>query len=175
MGIYSPDEVEEEIQSLKEAAELEKEQLGSSGNVRYWELWSTKEIRYALFVGVGLQIFQQFVGINTVMYYSPTIVQLAGFASNTVALLLSLITSGLNAAGSIISIFLIDRTGRKKLVLFSLSGCILALAMLAVVFHVASDQAPMVSRAATTSQFAGYTCPEYASATSSWDCTKCLQ
>ncbi|GLJ53740.1 hypothetical protein SUGI_1146750 [Cryptomeria japonica] len=172
--IYPPEDVESEVQALKESVEAEME-IGTLANIQLSNLWTVKEIRYGLFVGVGLQVFQQFVGINTVMYYSPTIVQLAGFASNTVALLLSLITSGLNAVGSIISIFLIDRTGRKKLVLFSLSGCILALAMLAVVFHIASDQAPMVSRAATTSQFAGYTCPEYASATSSWDCTKCLQ
>lgn len=171
--IYPPEEVESEVQALKESVEAEME-LGTLQNVKLSNLWTVKEIRYGLFVGVGLQFFQQFVGINTVMYYSPTIVQLAGFSSNTVALLLSLITSGLNAIGSIASIFLIDKAGRKKLVIFSLSGCILALGMLAAVFHVASDQAPMVSRAATTSQFADYMCPDYASATSSWDCTKCL-
>ena len=55
------------------------------------------------------------MGINTVMYYSPTIVQLAGYASNQTALLLSLITSGLNATGSIASIYLINKVGRKKL------------------------------------------------------------
>lgn len=172
--IYSPDEVEEEIQSLKEAAELEKEQLGSSGNVRYWELWSTKEIRYALFVGVGLQVFQQFVGINTVMYYSPTIVQLAGFASNRTALLLSLITSGLNASGSIASIYLIDKAGRKKLVIFSLCGCILALGMLAGVFYQTTHHSPLVSSVATQ-HYANYTCPDYAKEPGIWDCTRCLK
>jgi len=49
-----------------------------------------------------LQIFQQLVGINTVMYYSPSIVELAGFASHQTALLLSLIVSGLNALGTIV-------------------------------------------------------------------------
>jgi len=48
------------------------------------------------------QIFQQLVGINTVMYYSPSIVELAGFASHQTALLLSLIVSGLNALGTIV-------------------------------------------------------------------------
>lgn len=172
--IYSPDEVEEEIQSLKETLELEKQQLGSSGNVRYSELWSTKEIRYALFVGVGLQVFQQFVGINTVMYYSPTIVQLAGFASNQTALLLSLITSGLNASGSIASIYLIDKAGRKKLVIFSLCGCILALGMLAGVFYQTAHHSPLVSSVATQ-HYANYTCPAYAEAPGIWDCTRCLK
>uniref|UniRef100_A0A0D6QZT6 Major facilitator superfamily (MFS) profile domain-containing protein n=1 Tax=Araucaria cunninghamii TaxID=56994 RepID=A0A0D6QZT6_ARACU len=171
--IYPADVVEDEIEALKESVEaelLEKE----GEKIEYSKLWTKKEIRYGLFAGVGLQVFQQFVGINTVMYYSPSIVQLAGFASNTVALLLSLITSGLNAAGSIASIYLIDRSGRKRLVLFSLSGVILALAMLTAVFHVSEDNSPMVSKVATN-HYANYTCPAYAEATSSWDCMRCLK
>ncbi len=157
--IYSPDEVEEEIQALKESVEVEMQELGTSGKGRYWQLWTTPEIRYALFVGVGLQVFQQFVGINTVMYYSPTIMQLAGFASNGIALLLSLITSGLNASGSIASIYLIDKAGRKKLVIFSLSGCIVALGMLTGVFYQTAHHSPLVSRAATA-HYSNYTCPD---------------
>ncbi|KAE8722945.1 Inositol transporter 1 [Hibiscus syriacus] len=95
------------------------------------KLLKTKTVRRGLIAGVGLQVFQQFVGINTVMYYSPTIVQLAGFASNRTALLLSLITSGLNALGSIVSIYFIDRTGRKKLLLISLFGVAVSLGLLA--------------------------------------------
>ncbi|MED6192627.1 Fibroblast growth factor 3 [Stylosanthes scabra] len=75
---------------------------------------------------MGIQIFQQFVGINTVMYYSPTIVQLAGFASNQTALLLSLITAAVNAFGSILSIYFIDKMGRKKLAITSLVGVAIA-------------------------------------------------
>ena len=69
------------------------------------------------------------------MYYSPTIVQLAGFASNTTALLLSLITSGLNVLGSLLGMYVIDKTGRRMLAILSLSGVILSLAMLTGVFH----------------------------------------
>lgn len=172
--IYSPDEVEEEIQSLKESVEMEIKEVGTANKVRYGQLWSTPEIRYALFVGVGLQVFQQFTGINTVMYYSPTIVQLAGFASNRTALLLSLITSGLNASGSILSIYLIDKAGRKKLVIFSLCGCIIALGMLTGVFYQTTHHSPLVSRAATQ-HYSNYTCPDYATATGIWDCTECLK
>ena len=124
---------------------------------------------------MGLQIFQQFVGINTVMYYSPTIVQLAGFASNRTALLLSLVTAGLNAFGSILSIYFIDRTGRKKLLLFSLSGVVLSLVVLTVVFHQSTTHSPMVS-AIETSHF-NNTCPDYSNAANpaEWDCMKCLK
>lgn len=48
-----------------------------------------------------MQVFQQLVGINTVMYYSPTIVEFAGFASHQTALLLSLVVAAMNAAGTI--------------------------------------------------------------------------
>ncbi|KAH9769031.1 Inositol transporter 1 [Citrus sinensis] len=50
---------------------------------------------------VIMQAFQQFTGINTVMYYSPTIVQMAGFQSNQLALLPSLVVAGTNAVGTI--------------------------------------------------------------------------
>ncbi|KAJ1402033.1 Sugar/inositol transporter [Sesbania bispinosa] len=103
--------------------ELEIKEAQASDKVSIIKMLKTKTVRRGLYAGMGLQIFQQFVGINTVMYYSPTIVQLAGFASNQTALLLSLVTAGLNAFGSILSIYFIDRTGRKKLLLFQLVWC----------------------------------------------------
>lgn len=77
-----------------------------------------------------MQAFQQFTGISIVMYYSPTIIQMAGFNSNQLALLLSLIVAGMNAAGTILGIYLIDHAGRRKLALSSLSGATIALAIL---------------------------------------------
>ncbi|KAL9380447.1 hypothetical protein Peur_026104 [Populus x canadensis] len=74
-----------------------------------------------------LQAFQQFTGINTVMYYSPTIVQMAGFSSNQLALLLSLVIAAMNAAGTVLGIYLIDHFGRKKLAISSLAGVIASL------------------------------------------------
>lgn len=135
----------------------------------------TKTVRRGLYAGMGLQIFQQFVGINTVMYYSPTIVQLAGFASNQTALLLSLVTAGLNAFGSILSIYFIDKTGRKKLLLFSLSGVVLSLVVLTIVFHQTSTHSPMVS-SIETFHF-NNTCPDFQTTMNpgGWDCMECLK
>ncbi|MCI10348.1 inositol transporter 1-like, partial [Trifolium medium] len=82
-----------------------------------------------------VQAFQQFVGINTVMYYSPTIVQMAGFHANRLALILSLIVAGMNAVGTILGIYLIDNTGRKKLALCSLGGVIVSLIILWLAFY----------------------------------------
>ena len=91
-----------------------------------------------------VQFFQQFTGINTVMYYSPTIVQMAGFHANQLALLLSLIVAGMNAAGTILGIYLIDYAGRKKLALCSLGGVIVSLVLLAVAFFEQSSSSSEV-------------------------------
>ncbi|XP_058731853.1 probable inositol transporter 2 [Vicia villosa] len=173
--IYPTEEAEAEISTLKESVELEIKEAESSDKLSIIKMLKTKTARRGLYAGMGLQIFQQFVGINTVMYYSPAIIQLAGFASNRTALLLSLVTSGLNAFGSILSIYFIDKTGRKKLLLFSLSGVVLSLVVLTVVFHQSSTHSPMIS-AAETSHF-NNTCPDYSTAMDSggWDCMKCLK
>ncbi|XP_061373787.1 probable inositol transporter 2 isoform X3 [Gastrolobium bilobum] len=141
--IYPPQEVESEINTLKESVELEIKEAEASDKVSIVKMLKTKTVRRGLYAGMGLQIFQQFVGINTVMYYSPTIVQLAGFASNRTALLLSLVTAGLNAFGSILSIYFIDKTGRKKLLLFSLFGVVVSVVVLTVVFHQSTTHSPM--------------------------------
>ncbi|CAK9135511.1 unnamed protein product [Ilex paraguariensis] len=174
--IYPENEVETEILALKESVEKEIEEKQSSEKISFIKLLQTKTVRRGLTAGVGLQVFQQFVGINTVMYYSPTIVQLAGIASNRTALLLSLVTAGLNALGSIVSIYFIDRTGRKKLLVISLCGVIISLGLLSAVFHETTSNSPAVSPA-ETSHFAAYTCPDYSSSGSSvtWDCMKCLK
>lgn len=69
----------------------------------------------AMSAGIGLQICQQFCGINTVMYYTPTILRLAGVRSNRTALLLSMGPAAVNALGTIAGMFLIDRIGRRYL------------------------------------------------------------
>ncbi|KAK7284016.1 hypothetical protein RIF29_13767 [Crotalaria pallida] len=173
--IYQPDEVEAEINALKESVAMELKEAETSGKISFLTLLKTKSVRRGLYAGVGLQIFQQFVGINTVMYYSPTINQLAGFASNQTAMLLSLITSGLNAFGSIVSMYFIDKTGRKKLALISLCGVVMSLILLTITFRQAETHSPMVSKV-ESSHFNG-TCPSFSTAvdTSRWDCMKCLK
>ncbi|KAF2300188.1 hypothetical protein GH714_010556 [Hevea brasiliensis] len=117
--IYDLARLEDEIDQLS-ASSVEDRQKQNNG--RYLDVFKSKEIRLAFLAGAGLQAFQQFTGINTVMYYSPTIVQMAGFSSNQLALLLSLIVAAMNAAGSILGIYLIDHFGRRKLALSSLTG-----------------------------------------------------
>ncbi|CAK9327607.1 unnamed protein product [Citrullus colocynthis] len=173
--IYSENEIDREIRELKESVEAEIREKETSEKISLVKLLKTKSVRRGLYAGVGLHIFQQFVGITTVMYYGPSIVQLAGFSSNDIALLLSLITAGLNALGSIVSIYFIDRTGRKRLLIISLYGIIISLGLLSVAFHEGTSHSPLVS--VRNTPLKGYTCPDYsfASNSSSWNCMKCLE
>ncbi|XP_027117491.1 inositol transporter 1-like isoform X1 [Coffea arabica] len=129
--IYDPDRLEEEIDQLAAAFD---EETNRRNTVGYWDVFKSKEMRLAFLAGAGLQAFQQFTGINTVMYYGPTIMQMAGFHSNQLALLLSLFVAAMNAIGTIVGIYLIDHVGRRKLALSSLAGVFLSLVLLAGAF-----------------------------------------
>lgn len=134
--IYDPVRLEDELHQLSVALDEERRNRNS---VKYRDVFRIKEIRLAFVAGAGLQAFQQFTGINTVMYYSPTIVQMAGFGSNQLALQLSLIVALMNAAGTVVGIYLIDHVGRRKLALSSLTGVILSLILLAFAFFLESS------------------------------------
>ncbi|XP_057781621.1 inositol transporter 1 [Salvia miltiorrhiza] len=129
--IYDPFRLEEEIDQLATALEEERQRKTL---VSYFDVIRVKPLRLAFMAGAGMQAFQQFTGINTVMYYSPTIVQMAGFHSNQLALLLSLIVAFMNALGTVLGIYLIDQFGRRKLALSSLFGVTISLIILAMAF-----------------------------------------
>ncbi|GAQ92108.1 hexose transporter [Klebsormidium nitens] len=143
LRMRSVGEAQEELEHMEAVAAAEK--VSAEPAPSFWDMVATTEMRLALLAGVGLQVFQQLVGINTVMYYSPTIVEFAGFASHQTALLLSLVVAAMNAAGTIAGILLIDHVGRRKLVLCSLAGVTLALALLAFSFHQAAHDSPAVA------------------------------
>uniref|UniRef100_A0A803LMA7 Major facilitator superfamily (MFS) profile domain-containing protein n=1 Tax=Chenopodium quinoa TaxID=63459 RepID=A0A803LMA7_CHEQI len=126
--IYDPYRLEDELDLLAVAAEEERKQKA----VSIMDVFRIKEIQLAFLAGGGLLAFQQFSGINTVMYYSPTIVQMAGFSSNQLALLISLIVAAMNAAGTVLGIYLIDHMGRCSLALSSLAGVFVSLILLSV-------------------------------------------
>ncbi|KAH0969942.1 hypothetical protein GBA52_022098 [Prunus armeniaca] len=73
--------VDDELKALHESVEFEKAEEGTAGNGVFGKLkgaLSNTVVRRGLYAGITVQVAQQFVGINTVMYYSPTIVQFAG-------------------------------------------------------------------------------------------------
>ncbi|CAK8531292.1 unnamed protein product [Lathyrus sativus] len=177
--IYRPNEVEEEMKAMHDSIEAEKADeslIGHSLGQKLKSAWSNDVVRRGLYAGITVQVVQQFVGINTVMYYSPTIVQFAGIASNSTALALSLVTSGLNTIGTIVSMVSIDRFGRRKLMLVSLVGIFVSLVVLSVTFNQASHHAPAIDKLDSLNFGGNSTCKAYTSAPnlSSWNCMQCL-
>jgi sugar porter (SP) family MFS transporter len=92
-------------------------------------------VRPALVVGVGLAVFQQVTGINTVIYYAPIIIQSAGISSASGAILATAGIGGVNVLMTIVAMWLIDRVGRRPLLLTGVAGMILTLGILGFVFH----------------------------------------
>ncbi|PIA53032.1 hypothetical protein AQUCO_01000715v1 [Aquilegia coerulea] len=176
--LYPAEDIDTEVEALKASVEAEIAEEGSTdANVftKVKQAWSTPIVRKGLAAGIGVQVFQQLVGINTVMYYSPTIVQFAGIASNSTAIALSLITSGLNALGSIASMAFVDKYGRRRLMIISMFGIIAFLCLLAGTFKVSDLNAPKVNRL-ETAPFGNSTCPAYFKAPNAalWNCRSCL-
>jgi sugar porter (SP) family MFS transporter len=101
-------------------------------------------LRPALIVGLGLAIFQQVTGINTVIYYAPTIIQTAGIPSAEGAILATAGIGLVNVLMTIVAMWLIDRIGRRPLLLTGIAGMSVSLAVLGFVFHT-SKQAPVVA------------------------------
>ena len=89
-----------------------------------------------VWVGIILSALQQFVGINAVFYYSNTIWEAVGFSEDQ-AFQTSLITTGVNVAFTLVAIALVDKVGRKPLLLVGSAGMVAMLAILTYVFGTA--------------------------------------
>ncbi len=92
-------------------------------------------------VGCALQLFQQLSGINTVMYYSARIIQLAGFTSETAAIWLAAVTAAVNFGATFIGLYYVDKKGRRPLLLTSLWGVVVSLLLLSGSFFLIDRQA----------------------------------
>jgi MFS transporter, SP family, sugar:H+ symporter len=122
------DQPEQKIEEIREVDEREEE-----GGVR--ALLKERWVRPALIVAIGLAVFQQFIGINTIIYYAPTTLTSVGFKPED-AIYLNLIIGVLNVAMTIVAIRIIDRVGRKPMLLGGLVGMVLSLAVLGIATEV---------------------------------------
>lgn len=118
-------DVEQEIAEIQEV-EQEESQLEASELLSTW-------VRPMLVVGIGLAVLQQLVGINTIIYYAPTIINSTGVGVS--ASILATVGVGIvNVLFTFVAIWLIDKIGRKKLLLYGLTGMTIATFMLGLGF-----------------------------------------
>ena len=126
-GSPREDHPDRKIEEIRDVDEQE------AGGLR--TLWSEKWVRPALIVAIGLAVFQQLIGINTIIYYAPTTLTTVGFKPED-AIYLNLIIGVLNVAMTIIAIRIIDRVGRKPMLLGGLVGMVASLAVLGIASEV---------------------------------------
>ncbi|WP_324652954.1 sugar porter family MFS transporter [Georgenia sp. H159] len=86
-----------------------------------------------VWVGIALAIFQQFVGINVIFYYSTTLWRSVGFDESQ-ALTTSVITSVTNVLVTVVAILLVDKVGRRPLLIFGSAGMTVTLGAMALAF-----------------------------------------
>jgi sugar porter (SP) family MFS transporter len=117
------DDVDAEIQEIKDVAAKEFSLRELAG----------KAVRRMMIVGIALAVFQQIVGINTVIYYAPTILKFAG-QHNTGALTQSVYIGCTNVFFTIVAILLLDRLGRRFFLIGGTSILTVALVGLGIFF-----------------------------------------
>ncbi|MDP8297505.1 MAG: sugar porter family MFS transporter [Candidatus Orphnella occulta] len=127
--IRNKENVDKELEVINKTL---KQKAGGWGELL--EPW----IRPALIVGIGLAFIQQATGINTVIYYAPTIFEFAGFESAKVSILATAGVGIVNVLMTIVAIWLLDRLGRRPLLFTGLIGMILSLTVLGFAFRVPS-------------------------------------
>ena len=123
--IRAPGRVEGELDEIQQSVGQQK---------GHWSELLSPLLRPAMIVGIGLAITQQITGINTVIYYAPTIFKFAGMSSASAAILASVGVGVVNVVLTVMAMLLIDRVGRRPLLLVSLAGMALSLFVLGLAF-----------------------------------------
>ncbi|OGE22759.1 MAG: hypothetical protein A3J42_05050 [Candidatus Dadabacteria bacterium RIFCSPHIGHO2_12_FULL_53_21] len=103
----------------------------------------------AFVTGIGLFLLQQFVGINSVMYYAPSLFREAGMRSPDTAILATVSVGVVNVLATFIAVWLIDRAGRKPLLYAGLAGMLISLTAIGGVFALGDSDGGLGTGGAT--------------------------
>lgn len=138
-SVLGPVDVDAKVASIRESVDRDAELEKSA---------SLKGARFGLlpivWVGILLSVFQQFVGINVIFYYSTTLWRSVGFDDSD-SFTYSTITAVTNVVVTFIAIALVDKIGRKPLLLAGSAGMTLSLVTMAIAFTQASGTGDDVS------------------------------
>ncbi|KAM0952047.1 putative sugar transport protein STP/MST-like, plant [Dioscorea sansibarensis] len=108
--IRGTDNVNAEFEELVHASEIARQVKHPFKNLM------KRNSRPQLIIGILMQVFQQFTGINAIMFYAPVLFQTMGFENNA-SLLSAVITGVVNVLSTIVSVVFVDKVGRRKLLL----------------------------------------------------------
>jgi sugar porter (SP) family MFS transporter len=142
-------DVEEELSELRQDTLKE-------GPRAPWSALLAHGARRPLIIGVALAIFQQITGINTVIYYAPSIFQAAGMSSASVSILATAGVGLVNVIMTVVAMNLMDRAGRRALLLWGLAGMIIMLVVLSAGFAVGTKGAVALITVAAVAVYVGF-------------------
>jgi sugar porter (SP) family MFS transporter len=137
--IWPDDDVEQSIKDMRKA--IEDDEKGSKKGALRGKALGLKPI---VWVGIVLSVFQQFVGINVIFYYSTTLWRSVGFQEKD-SFTISVITSVTNIVVTFVAIALVDKVGRRPILLVGSAGMTVSLAVMALSFsqaHFSSGGTP---------------------------------
>ncbi|RIH63941.1 sugar porter family MFS transporter [Mariniphaga sediminis] len=98
-----------------------------------WKVLMQPGFRKAVIIGSAIAILGQFMGVNAVLYYGPSIFESSGLSSGDSLFYQSLIGT-VNMVTTVLALLVIDKVGRKKLVYFGVSGMVLSLVFIGFYF-----------------------------------------
>ncbi len=125
LSIGTHKEAHQELMEIKENLKIK---------THSWKEAMTPWLKRTLLIGVGLAVFQQITGINTVIYYAPIIFEFAGFKTASAAILATVGVGVVNVLATLIALWLLDKVGRRVLLLVGLVGMIISLGLLSISF-----------------------------------------
>jgi sugar porter (SP) family MFS transporter len=128
--VDDPDTIDRELEEIKDSID---EKPGA------WSELLQPVVKAALVVGVGLAILQQVTGINTVIYYAPTIVEFTGVNSSAGSILAAVGVGIINVGFTVLALRLLDRAGRRTLLMIGVSGMVVSLFALGLAFTGGGD------------------------------------
>ena len=121
-------EAKRELDEIRESLQVKQ-----SG----WALFKeNSNFRRAVFLGVLLQVMQQFTGMNVIMYYAPKIFELAGYTNTTEQMWGTVIVGLTNVLATFIAIGLVDRWGRKPTLILGFIVMAVGMGVLGTMMHV---------------------------------------
>ena len=105
----------------------------SSESKSEWKLLLQPGIRKAVIIGVCIAILGQFMGVNAVLYYGPSIFENAGLSGGD-SLFYQVLVGLVNTLTTILALLIIDKVGRKKLIYYGVSGMVVSLILIGSYF-----------------------------------------
>ncbi|WP_051251060.1 sugar porter family MFS transporter [Paenibacillus harenae] len=124
----------------KEVIDIKHSFATESGTIR--QLFKPG-LRIALVVGVGLAVLQQITGINAVLYYAPEIFKAAGAGTNA-SLVQTILVGLINLLFTLVAMWLIDKVGRKALLLIGSASMTVCLLVIGIAFQTGQTAGPLV-------------------------------